>query len=344
MGRRNSTKALVGLEIEPGCVTAARVSEDGRLAIVQAASAALDPHVVRDGEVNDVAALADALKRLWAEHKISGTKVRVGLASARVVIRTMDLPPVEDERALNAAVRFQAADELPMPLDAAVIDFHSLGLVETPEGTRNRVVVVAARRDMIERIVAAVRAAGLRPEGVDLSAFAMLRALQRADESAVFVAISGLTNLAISTPDGGPFTRVTGSGLEAVAQAVAERLSMPLDEVRGLVRQVGLEGDEELDETDVVVRAALSEGVRRVANEIRSSLDFHLANTPTAVAPDHVVLTGSAVTVPGFCAALSAELGLTVDPRSVEIAGELSSVSPAGATVAAGLAVEEVAA
>ena len=76
-------------------------------------------------------------------------------------------------------MRFQAQDQIPMPLDQAVLDFQPLGIVETAEGPRQRVVLVAARRDMVERVLAAVRAAGLRPEGIDLSAFAMIRALHR---------------------------------------------------------------------------------------------------------------------------------------------------------------------
>ena len=64
-----------------------------------------------------------------------------------------------------------------MPLESAVLDFQPLDVVDTAEGPRQRVLVVAARRDMVERVLTAVRAAGLRPEGVDLSAFAMIRAL-----------------------------------------------------------------------------------------------------------------------------------------------------------------------
>ena len=66
-----------------------------------------------------------------------------------------------------------------MPLSNAVLDFHPLGIVDTPGGPRQRVVLVAAQRDMIERLVAAVRRAGLNPEGVDLSAFALIRSLYR---------------------------------------------------------------------------------------------------------------------------------------------------------------------
>jgi len=77
--------------------------------------------------------------------------VRLGVANQRTVLRTLDLPPVDDRKEIEAAVRFQAQEQVPMPLSNAVLDFHALGIVETPEGPRQRVVLVAAQRDMIQR-------------------------------------------------------------------------------------------------------------------------------------------------------------------------------------------------
>ena len=94
-------------------------------------------------------------------HKLS-RRVRLGVANQRIVMRTLDLPPLKGAKEISSAVRFQAPDHIPMPLDQAVLEHHSLGIVETPEGPRTRVVVVAARRDMIDRLLDATRKAGLR--------------------------------------------------------------------------------------------------------------------------------------------------------------------------------------
>ena len=122
--------------------------------------------------------LADVLRKMFAEHKLA-KRVRIGVANQRIVMRTVDLPPLIDAKDLASAVRFQAQEHIPMPLDQAVLEHHSLGLVETADGPRTRVVLVAARRDMIDRLLEAARRAGLRPHGIDLSAFAMIRALHR---------------------------------------------------------------------------------------------------------------------------------------------------------------------
>ncbi len=348
MGRRSRNRSLIGLEIEPGAVSAARVAVNGTVAVEHAASVALEPHVVRDGEVADPEALAEAIRRLWAQNKGLGKQVRVGVANARIVVRTMDLPPIEDDKELAAAVRFQAQDELPMPLDSAVLDFQPVGTIETPDGPRRRVVVVAARRDMVERVLAATRAAGLRPEGIDLSAFAMIRALRRDADAAVYLSVGGLTNLAVADERACLFTRVTGGGLESMAATLAERSAMPLDDAHDWLRRVGLEAPVELIDGDpdtlTTARGVLVDGVHQLSGEVRSSLDFHHAQPAGGAVVQRVVLTGPAAAIPGFAEALSSEVGLPVETRVVGESrpGVLDGLHPGRVSVAAGLALEEV--
>ena len=178
IGRRSGAD-VVGLDIQPGFVAAVKARVNGSILAEQAAALPLPADMVRDGEVIDQDALSEALRELFGESKMS-KRVRVGVANQRTVLRTLELPPVTDPKELAAAVTFQAQDQVPMPLNNAVLDFHPLGIVDTPAGPRQRVVLVAAQRDMVERLLAAVRRAGLTPEGVDLSAFALIRSLYRA--------------------------------------------------------------------------------------------------------------------------------------------------------------------
>ena len=162
-------KTLIGLDIEPGYVAAVE-TRSGRVAVERAAVAPLAPGVVREGEVVDVDTLAAVLRKLFADSKL-GRRVRVGVANQRIVMRTLDLPPITDAKEIASAVRFQAQEHIPMPLDQAVLEHHSLGIVETAEGPRTRVVLVAARRDMIDKLLEATRQrraspAGDRPVGV----------------------------------------------------------------------------------------------------------------------------------------------------------------------------------
>jgi Tfp pilus assembly PilM family ATPase len=178
--------------------------------------------------------------------------VRVGVANQRTVMRMLEVPPLSDAKDLDTAVRFQAEDQVPMPLSNAVLDYRALGIVDTPAGARQRVLLVAAQRDMVEKLLGAVRAAGLHPEGIDLSAFALIRSLHssigatdslapgEARPPVLHLNVGGLTNMAIAEDTDCRFTRVLARGLEAIAADVAERRGVPVDQARELLRRIDL--------------------------------------------------------------------------------------------------------
>jgi type IV pilus assembly protein PilM len=248
LARRSGGGEVVGLDIQPGFIAAVQARVNGTIVAERAASVELPADTVRDGEVFDEALLSEAIRELFRDSGL-GKRVRVGVANQRTVLRTLELPPVTDQKELAAAVAFQAQDQVPMPLNNAVLDFHPLGIVDTPAGPRQRVVLVAAQRDMIERLLSAVRGAGLTPEGVDLSAFALIRSLYRADPEQtareMYLNVDGLTNLAIAEGRICRFTRVVGGGLEAIAIELAERRGIALAEARALLTTVDLRGPEQ---------------------------------------------------------------------------------------------------
>src|SRR5215210_9329460 len=92
----NRTKHLVGLDIDPAGITAVEVSAKGGLTVEQAVVGDLEPGVMRDGEVADVEGLSQALAALWRRHKSLGKRVRVGVASQKIVVRVIELPPLGD--------------------------------------------------------------------------------------------------------------------------------------------------------------------------------------------------------------------------------------------------------
>jgi type IV pilus assembly protein PilM len=350
--RRRSPRLVTGLDIEPGAVHAAQVSLQNGLRIERAASAPLEPGIVRDGEVIEPRALAEVLRDLFETHKLD-KRVRIGVANQRVMVRHLTLPPIEDPRELATAVHFQAAAELPMPVDQAVLQHISLGVSDTPAGPRQRVLVVAARRDMIERLLGAVREAGLRPEGIDLSAFGMLRALPVQQEGLVLhLAVGGVVNLAVTRDGECVFTRVITGGLEAMAIDMAERRGLPVHEARTALSDAGLPdsnsdtGGEDHDTDQASAQRILADGALRIAGEVRNSLDFHLTadqqvggSGPATV--ERLVLTGSGLGLTGLDSALTRHLGLPVERG--DVAGA-DPDAPGSHAVAAGLAIEKAAA
>lgn len=356
-GRR--THNLVGLEIEPGQLIAAQSRlEGGRVVVERAAGRPIPPNLVRDGEVSDVAALSEALADLFDGSGLD-RRVRIGIANQRIVMRQIELPAITDPKELDSAVHFQAQDEIPMPIESVVLDYHSLGVAETESGPRMQVLLVAARRDMVERMLLAARHAGLRPEGVDLAAFGMIRALRPLDaadgEQVLYLSIGGLTNLAIASGSTCQFTRVITTGVEQIVAEVAAGAGVPLADARRLVGSVaageaagsGLSVAAMLDRAPTshqleIARTGLSDGIRRIAAEVRNSLDFHRTSRneqPVARA----ILTGPALDLPGFDLALSRELDLPLARGAVALASPEAAghVPMSRLAVAAGLSLAE---
>src|SRR4051812_42688488 len=105
--RSKQAPTVVGLELDPAHIAAAEVHVNGTLAVRRGAVAPLRAGVLRDGEVADGPALTEAIKELWSESDLP-KRVRLGIANQRIVVRTLDLPPLDDPKAIDTAVRVEA--------------------------------------------------------------------------------------------------------------------------------------------------------------------------------------------------------------------------------------------
>ena len=154
---------VVALDIGSSAVAGVemKLSRD-RVTLTKAAVEPIPAGLVHDGAIAQTDALAAELRRIWRSAKFSGKRVRLGIANQRVLLRLMELPALDDAKELRAAVEFEAAEKLPIPSDQAVIDFQPVMRFDDEDGTRDRVVVVAAHRSMVEDRVAVLRTAGLR--------------------------------------------------------------------------------------------------------------------------------------------------------------------------------------
>jgi type IV pilus assembly protein PilM len=341
-------KSVVGLDIEAGSIAATEVRANGSIGLGHNGIAELGPDVVKEGEVLDAAALGEALRSLFSSQKLPKA-VRLGIANQRVAVRTLRLPVIEDPEELATAVRFQAEEHIPMPIDQAVVDFQVVGY-QDGEGVRTMdVIVVAARRDMLEAQLQALRVAGLRPVGIDLSAFGMIRALATGppEEVVAYCHIGDVTNLAVARGRSCLFTRISPFGTEPIAERLAEREGMALSDARALLLRAGAQAGDASDQPPadadpavVVAREALSEGISRLADELRLSLDFYEAQDNAAPVL-RVILCGPGSAIPGLAGGLSEHLGHPCEAARPAPLAELGDAPAARLTLSYGLALED---
>lgn len=334
------TGNLAGLNIEAGSVAVAEVSSNGSTQVVASAVQPLRPGVFHEGEVIDPDGLVAALKGLYSSNKLS-KRVRLGVGNQRVIVRTLRLPAIEDPKEMEAAIRFQAQEQIPMPLDQAVLQHQVVGGVPAQEGVGPQVdvVVIAARRDMITSFVEPLRKAGLQPEGIDLSAFGMIRALASrpvpaapdadapaAPEDAVlYCNVGDVLNLAVARGRSCLFTRVSGTGLEAIIARLSTERGLSPEHAEQWLLHVGLEAPLESIEGDPEIvaasRRALEEGVVGLVDELRLSLDYYRA-LESAVGVSGVVLCGAGSAIGGLAGAMEEQVGLPISaPRPAALAG-----------------------
>jgi type IV pilus assembly protein PilM len=357
--KKKKDDSLVGLEIEAGSVAAAEVRVNGDIQMGTTAIAPLPPGAFHDGEVTDPTVITETLRRLFSEHQLS-RRVRLGIANQRVVVRTLRLPAIDDPKELDTAVRFQAQEQIPMPIDQAVLDHRVVGGVPASDGgpAQIDVVVVAARRDMIAATLKPLVDAGLEPVGVDLSAFGLIRALgepatsltDRAAETSpppatavLYCNIGDVTNLAIARRRSCLFTRVSPAGLEDVAAKLAAGTGLSEEHAGMWLTHVGLAEPVETIAGDPTViaqaRGALEHGASAVLDEVRLSLDFY-ANQEAAAPVERIVLSGPGSAIPGLAEHMAPVLGLPISVGRPEALTSADAASAARLTVPYGLALE----
>ncbi len=358
--KRNNDPSLVGLEIEGGSIGAAEISVNGAARLTATASIAIPPGAFHDGEVTDPDAVAAALRSLFAANKLC-RRVRLGIANQRVVVRTLRLPTIEDPAELDSAVRFTAQEQIAMPLDQAVIDHRVVGGAPAVEGAPPQidVIVVAARRDMIAASLKPLRDAGLEPVGVDLSAFAMIRALaaaeavpaeaagtvegQPARAAVLYCNIGEVSNLAVARGRSCLFTRVSPVGLGDIADNLSSSTQLSPEHARMWLQHVGLSDPPEQIEGDPEIvartRSALETGAASLLDELRLSLDFYGAQE-AALPVDRIVLCGPGSAIPGLASLMEPGLGMPIEIGMPEALAGLDAASAARLTLPYGLALD----
>jgi type IV pilus assembly protein PilM len=347
-------KQTVGLKIGASQLTAACLDVNGSARLVQVARDPLTPGVVVGGEVRDIPALAEALKGFFKRHGLPRRNVRIGIANNRIGVRTLDITGIDDSQQLANAVRFRAQEALPIPVHEAVLDFQLLSEGTDAEGTpTKRVLLVVAYRDLVDAYAQACANAGLRLAGVDLDAFALLRALTppanlgMLDRSALVAVAIGAERSTLAVSDGFTceFTRVLEWGGSALTGALARGLELDPEAAEELKRKMSLEAGHVPDgvtiEEATQAREALRGALHAFARELVSSLQFYQSQ-PDSLGIREIVLAGGTAQLGGLAAALEQLVGVSVrvgDPLvGVSIAKKVKGdVPPVSLAVPIGL-------
>jgi type IV pilus assembly protein PilM len=346
-------KQVVGLSIGASELAAAVVVNNGRPKLVKAARHSLPRDVVAAGEVREPEALANEISAFFSAADLPRKNIRLGIGSSRTGVRVFERPTVDDPRQLANAIRFRAYETLPIPIEEAMLDYH---IVEDST-TQDRVLLAVAYRDLVDRFAATCAAAKIELAGIDIEAFALLRAVggdplpagERAEAARVAVSIGhDRTTVAVSDGRVCEFTRVLDWGGARVTSAIERALEIEAGEAEQLKRSLDISANapEEPgnDRTARAVEAARRE-VNSLARELASSLHFY-QDQPDSLGFAEITITGGGAHLQGLAEQLEELIGISVrvaDPFARVGSGHgISSGGQDGSlAVAIGLGIED---
>jgi type IV pilus assembly protein PilM len=351
-------KKFVGLKIGASQISAAQVVNNGGPHVLQIARQDLDAGIVVGGELREPEALATALRLFFKKNRLPRGNVRLGIANNRIGVRMFEIGGIDAPKQLTNAIRYRAQEVLPIPLEDAVLDYHILSEYTDGDGNlKRRVLLVVAYRDLVDRYTAACKKAGIRLAGIDLEAFAILRALAPPTEdgaepgTAALVVVSvghDRTTFAVSDGSACQFTRVLDWGGSSLNSGIARALDLAPSEAEPIKLSLSLSEPSIpaglTSEQAEKVREAVLHELQAFARELVSSLQFYQSQTGS-LGIGEIVLTGGTAHLPGFAAELAKLIGVRVrvgDPlANVKVAKKVDRELPLGSMAAAiGLGIE----
>lgn len=307
----------------------------------------LPPGAIVDGAIVNPEAVAGAIRNLVKRIHLRGKEVAIAASGNSVFIRRLQIPAMEGA-ALAEQMEWEVKQNVPYARDEVIVDWEVM-VPRTPEG-QMEVVLVAAKREIVEQYVETVKAAGLSPVIVDTDAFAMQNAVEEViglgvDETFAVINV-GAHFSTISIVRGGKpvFHRNLVFGGDTFTEAIRHRLAVGLEGAEAY--KVGGGGSVGAEVVPQEVHRVLAQISEQVSGEYQRTFDFYLGDAVGA-SLSRVYLMGGSALVPQLPRAIQDRArvpvaifdpfaSITVDARRFDV--EYLRAHAPVATVAFGLA------
>lgn len=352
-------KLALGLDIGSSSIKMIQLKEHRRrgggvrFALESFGMKPLPPEAIVDGALMNSTAIVQSIQELMKELRIKARReVAIGVSGNQVIIKKIAMPRMTQEE-LEESIPIEAEQYIPFDVKDVNLDTQILDLGLHDATGQMDVLLVAAKKDMINDYTTAVSEAGLTPAVVDVDAFAVQNAYSTNYEGAsaetVVLINAGASVVNINIVSGGMtvFTRDVTIGGNQFTEEIQKQLHISYEEAEALKIGGGLmESDAVVPQEVERVMNSVSE---QVAGEIQRSLDFY-AGTSANSNFGRVFLSGGTAKVSALCKLIEARVGVPVeilDPfRSIEVDGAkfdqsfVAELAPLAA-VAVGLALRK---
>ena len=308
MGLLGRSRSTVGLDIGSGLIKLVVISHGGSgPTLTKVAFTQVVDDAIVEGEVMDPGIVADAIKGLFASSGVKPKAVVTAVGGRDVIIKKISMDRMKEAEA-REVIRWEAEQHVPFDMDNVELDFQILD----PDGggLQMSVLLVAAKRELVENKLALLSEAGVEPSAIDVDAFALHNAFEVNHPDAM-QGVVGLINIGhevtnINILDEGVpiLTRDLTVGTRRFREDLQRERGLGAEEAEGL-----LQGYDRSPHLDAVIESRGEE----IAVGVERAAAFLASSTRNASQLRVVYLSGGGARVPGLQQALATRLRLPVE-------------------------------
>jgi type IV pilus assembly protein PilM len=297
-------KTSVGLDIGSGFVKVVEVDHSGdQPEVSRVAMRALLPDAIVEGEVMDPGLVAETLKTLFAEAGFKGRDVVTAVGGHDVIIKKIEMDRMKEGDA-REVIRWEAEQHVPFDIKSVELDFQVLNPLD--EGLQMEVLLVAAKKELVDNKVALLSDAGLAASVIDVDAFALHNAFEHNYPEAM-EGIVALVNVGHEATN----VNILEDGVPILTRDIpfgSRRVREDLQRERGLTAEQAedvIQGREEIDD--------LLRFVEQSADEVAVGIERASAFLMTRQSGEglgKVYLSGGGARIPGMTDALAARMNV----------------------------------
>ncbi len=346
------SKSIIGLDIGSTAVKAVECAIKSKgIELVRFGVAKLPPEAIVQGAFLNSGAVVSAIQEAIENAGIKVKSVATAVSGHSVIVKKISLPAMTRQE-LDESIRWEAEQYIPFDINEVNLDFQIIEGSEV-DGQMD-VLLVAAKKDLIDDYVQVITDAGLSPAVIDVAAFAVENTYhanyEAAPEDVVALVNIGsqVVNINIVSRSAPAFTRDISTGGNAYTEEIQKALSVSWEEAERM-KIGGSRHEESQDVVPQEVEDAIRQVTDTVLGEISRSLDFFAA-TAAESRISRVYLSGGGSQVSGLEAAFQGKTSLPVErlnplARIVPASGLdtrlLEEIGP-GLSVATGLALRRM--
>jgi type IV pilus assembly protein PilM len=301
----------VGLDIGSHSIKLIELAREGdQIALTAAGSMPTPPKAMNSTLRPDLEAVAVALKQLFKDTGTKSRDIQIALPESKVFTRVIEVPQLSS-RELTSAIKWEAEQYIPLPLDQVNVDFTVLRDSQSTGTNKMEVLLVAAPKALMEKYLTIAEMAGLNPVGAETEIIATSRAIGRSMPNVRNVMVVSLgaqtTDIAILSSGILTFTRSVSAGGEALTRAIAQAFDFNLTQAEEYKRTYGLQKDK----LEGKIVNAIKPIMDTIINEIKRAIAFYEEKYKDQHV-ETIMLSGGTARLPGMITYLAESINFEV--------------------------------